>query len=189
MRQLNIFVLISFCLLQISISSCSLIKKPLCRSEKNRVQFLEYVLSDTTVCYIPELRITDDRIYDYLDTFLTVYENCEYCDKEYLGPEFFTISGRRTFSEQKLHFVHSYFTESISENKNIRLGGFYYKRELFIVNKSIENLDYQFFDLTDCSLRIEKCNLRIVGVCLTTTISLDDNKVNIICDDPFPFIR
>ncbi len=189
MRQINIFVFFCFLFLLISISSCSLIKKPLCRSEKNRVRFLELILSDTTVCNIPELRITDDRIYDYLDTFISIYEGCEYCDKEYIGPEFFTIYGRRTFSEQKLHFVHSYFTEYISEHKNNHLGGFYYKRKLFIVNKNIENLDYQFFDLTDCSLRIEKCNLRILGGCLTTTISLDDNRVNVICDDPFPFIH
>ncbi len=198
MKKLFFFILISTCLFTlIGFSSCSLTKKFCCGSEQNRISFLENrinflerILSDTTVCYLPELTINDIRVNNFLDSALFIYNDCRHCTTELPVPVFFKIYGRRTLHEDQLYLVQSHYTEDISEQINNYSGGFYYKGKLFVVHRTTENFDESLFKESDCSLRIERCNLRIIGSCLTATFSLKKGEIiEYICDDPLPFVR
>jgi len=198
MKRLFIVILLSTCfLILIGVSSCSLFKKLCCCSEHNRisflekrVNFLERILSDTTVCYLPELTINDDRVNNFLDSVLVLYNECKHCITELPVPNFFKIYGRRTLNENQLYLVQSHYTEDISEHINNYSGGFFYKENLFIVHRTTENFDETLFKESDCSIRIESCNLRIIGTCLTATFSLKKGEIiEYICEDPLPFVR
>ncbi len=187
MRYLSILILAAVSLIIMGFYSCSTIKKSLCRSE---TRYLEYILSDTTVCYMPELKIKDNRVYRFLDSALYLYNDCKHCITKLPVPEYFKIGGERTFNDNQIYLMHSYYTEEIPEYIDYYYGGFFYKETLFIVYNNINDMDNSLFEKTECSIRIERCNLPTAGSCLNATFSLNKKKIiEYNCNDPFPFVR
>lgn len=190
MRNISSITLVAISLMIMSTYSCSFTKKHICSSEIDRIRYLEYVLNDTTVCYMPELKIKSKKVDNFLDSVLVLYGECKYCTKELNIPEYFVIYDRITQHESQLYIVQSYWTEEIQVHNNNYSGGFYYKNKLFIVHKSTTTVDDSLFEETGCSLRIEKCNLRTVGSCFNATFSWGKELIiEYNCNDPFPFIR
>jgi hypothetical protein len=170
--------------------SCSLIKKQLCSSEKDRIRYMEYVLNDSTICYMSELKIKSKKVGVFLDSVLVLFDECKHCIEEINIPEYFVVFGKRTHNENQLYIVHSYWTEEIQVRSNDYFGGLYYKNKLFIIHESILSINSSLFEETGCDLRIERCNLRTVGGCFNATFSLGKEEImKYNCNDPFPFIR
>lgn len=165
--------------------SCSNINSTLRSNE-----YYKYIHSDTTVCYFTELSISDQRVFAFLDSVILFYNNCNHCNMEPPTPEYFQIWVRENSYGKELYIMHSYWTEQISKDFEKIIGGFYYKEKLFLVSKNAEGIDNSLFQNTDCNIRIERCNLGIIGSCFTATFSLKNGKtIEHNCNDPFPFIK
>jgi hypothetical protein len=124
------------------------------------------------------------------DSILNKFNSCKHCVTNTPIPKYFKIGEKQSLHDSQLYIMHSYWTEEIPEYINFYLGGFYYKETLFIVYNNIKDVDNLLFEKTDCVIRIEKCNLRIIGSCFNATISLKNERViDYNCNDPLPFLR
>jgi hypothetical protein len=171
----------------LNLSSCSMLGRLFSGTERERNEILEYIISDTSICYLPELMVADDLFLSYLDSIISLYLNCQHCVFNIPYPNYFTISGKGTANDFSLVITNSTYTEEIKTNKNEFIGCFYYADNLFIVHDSIGNLKDALFQKTECSTAINKCNLVILGICFKATMTFSNGKYKIIydCEDVF----
>lgn len=173
----------------VSLSSCSFFESAFFVSDTKENDIIEYIGADTSVCFLPKIKIIDNSWTNHLDSLLSLYSYCEHCKFNKTYPNYFTIYGLASSNKQSLIFTNSSYTEELKTKKNEIMGGFYYADNLFVVHKSVDSLKNQRFEVTNRNIKINKCSLVILGVCFKATLTFEKKKYEIDYDCEEVLIR